>query len=393
MYISLTLIIILSISLYLIFEKLKFPGLLAFILTGIILGPFVLDLIDERILNLSAELRKIALVVILIRAGLSLNISDLKEMGTPAILLSFLPALFEILIIGLISPLLFDLTYLEGFILGSVIAAVSPAVIVPKMIKYIDKHKKNDTLVARIVLGSASVDDVIVIVIFTTLIQFYQNQNEIIKDMFFIPISIISGIILGIISGLFLVYIFKKILLRDTYKVMVIFAIAFFFIFLEDLIPISGLLSIMSLGIIIMSFYPVLANRLAPKLSKIWAISEIILFVLIGAAVDIFLFQTIGLWTILLLVISLSARTIGVLISISKSRFKFKEKMFISVSFIPKATVQAAIGAIPLTLGMPGGEIILAISVVSILTTAPIGAFLIDHVGKTLFNHTINVQS
>lgn len=393
MYISLTLIIILSISLYLIFEKLKFPGLLAFILTGIILGPFVLDLIDARILNLSAELRKIALVVILIRAGLSLNISDLKEMGTPAILLSFLPALFEILIIGLISPLLFDLTYLEGFILGSVIAAVSPAVIVPKMIKYIDKHKKNDTLVARIVLGSASVDDVIVIVIFTTLIQFYQNQNEIIKDMFFIPISIISGIILGIISGLFLVYIFKKIHLRDTYKVMVIFAIAFFFIFLEDLIPISGLLSIMSLGIIIMSFYPVLANRLAPKLSKIWAISEIILFVLIGAAVDIFLFQTIGLWTILLLVISLSARTIGVLISISKSRFKFKEKMFISVSFIPKATVQAAIGAIPLTLGMPGGEIILAISVVSILTTAPIGAFLIDHVGKTLFNHTINVQS
>ncbi len=384
MYLSIALIILISISLFIIFDKLHLPGLLAFIITGIILGPFVFNLISDDILNISAELRKIALVVILIRAGLSLDINDLKVVGRPAILLSFLPALFEIILIGLLAPLLFDITSIEAFILGSVIAAVSPAVIVPRMIHLIQRKKGTEHKIPQLILASSSVDDIFVIIMFTVFLQIYETKHLELTQFILLPLSLILGIALGFIIGIIFVYIFKRIHIRDTLKVLIIFALSFLMIVLEDYIPISGLLSIITLGITILAFHPVLANRLTSKFSKIWVISEMMLFVLIGAAVDISLFQSIGLLSIVLLLSGLIFRTMGVLISISKNQFNIKEKTFICFSYIPKATVQAAIGAIPLSLGIPGGELILAISVLSIFLTAPIGAILIDQTAEKL---------
>lgn len=384
MYLSLGLIIVIGVSLFIIFDKLQLPGLLAFIITGIILGPFVFDLISDQILNISSELRKIALVVILIRAGLSLDINDLKMVGRPAILLSFIPAIFEIILIGVLSPLLFDITSIEGFILGSVIAAVSPAVIVPRMIKLIQKKQGDDHKIPQMILASSSIDDIFVIVVFTIFLHIYETNQVDVSQIFLLPVSLISGITLGLLLGYGLVLFFKRVHIRDTLKVLILFGVSFFMIVLEDLIPISGLLAIITLGISIFSFYPVLAKRLTSKFSKIWVIAEIMLFVLIGAAVDISLFKTIGLLSIVLVVFGLVFRLIGVLLSILKTNFNVKEKTFICIAYTPKATVQAAIGAIPLSMGIPGGELILAISVLSIFLTAPIGAILIDQTAKKL---------
>lgn len=384
MYLSLALIIVIGVSLFIIFDKLQLPGLLAFIITGIILGPFVFDLISDEILNISTELRKIALVVILIRAGLSLDINDLKMVGRPAILLSFLPAVFEILLIGFLSPLLFDITQIEGFILGSVIAAVSPAVIVPRMIKLIHKNQGTEHKIPQLVLASSSIDDIFVIIVFTIFLQVYETNHVEVTQIFLLPVSLISGIILGFITGYVFVHIFKRIHIRDTLKVLMLFGLSFFMIVLEDVLPISGLLAIITLGITIFTFYPELAKRLTSKFSKIWVIAEIMLFVLIGAAVDITLFKVIGLLSVVLILSGLVFRLIGVLLSILKTGFNQREKTFICIAYTPKATVQAAIGAIPLSMGIPGGELILAISVLSIFLTAPIGAILIDQTASKL---------
>lgn len=384
MFLSIALIILLGISLFSILNKVKLPGLLAFLLTGIFLGPYLLDLISSEILNISSELRQIALVVILIRAGLSLDINDLKKVGRPALLLSFLPATLEIIIIGLISPLLFDLTYLEGFIMGSVIAAVSPAVIVPRMIHLIEKKKDNHKKIPQLILAASSIDDIYVITIFSILIQVYDKSSFALQDLILLPVSIFSGIGLGLAIGYALVYFFKRFHFRDTMKVMILFALSFLLIVLEDYLPVSGLLSIIALGVTMFTLYPVLAERLTSKFSKIWVVAEMMLFVLIGAAVDIHLLTKLGLLSLLLLLISLTIRSLGVQVSILKSGFNKKEKVFITFSYLPKATVQAAIGAIPLSMGMPGGEIILAISVLSILITAPIGAVLIDQTADKL---------
>ena len=384
MFLSLGLIILLSISLYAIFTWLKLPGLLAFLITGILLGPYVIDVIDQTILGISAELRKIALVVILIRAGLSLDINDLKKVGRSAILLSFIPATFEIIAIGLLAPLLFDISMLQAFIMGAVIAAVSPAVIVPRMIDLIHKKKGTNKQIPQLVLAASSIDDIFVIIVFTILVQVYEAQSFAFTDVLLLPISLLGGIILGFLIGYGLVYLFKHMHFRDTLKVLILFAISFLLIYAEDFLPISGLLAIITLGITIFSFYPILASRLTLKFSKIWVVSEMMLFVLIGAAVDIFLFKTIGWLTLVLLLVSLLARSFGVQLSILKSHFFVKEKIFINFAYLPKATVQAAIGAIPLSLGMAGGELILAVSVLSIFITAPIGAILIDQTANKL---------
>lgn len=384
MFLSLGLIILLSISLYAIFTWLKLPGLLAFLITGILLGPYIIDVIDQTILGISAELRKIALVVILIRAGLSLDINDLKKVGRSAILLSFIPATFEIIAIGLLAPLLFDISMLQAFIMGAVIAAVSPAVIVPRMINLIHKKKGTNKQLPQLVLAASSIDDIFVIIVFTILVQVYEAQSFAFTDVLLLPISLLAGIILGFLIGYGLVYLFKHMHFRDTLKVLILFAISFLLIYAEDFLPISGLLAIITLGITIFSFYPILASRLTLKFSKIWVVSEMMLFVLIGAAVDIFLFKTIGWLTLVLLLVSLLARSFGVQLSILKSHFFIKEKIFINFAYLPKATVQAAIGAIPLSLGMAGGELILAVSVLSIFITAPIGAILIDQTANKL---------
>ena len=390
MLLSLGLIILLSLSLNAVLIKLKIPSLIAYIITGIVLGPYVLDLLDPNILNISADLRKIALIVILLRAGLTLDIKDLKLVGKGAILLSIIPATLEIITIGFLSQFLFKMSLIEGLILGSVVAAVSPAVVVPRMISLIENKKGTDKSIPQMVLAASSIDDIYAIVLFTLFIQIYETNIVDFTSVIMFPISIISGIIVGILVAFFIVKIFKKHHMRDTIKVLIIFGIAFLFDYLETIlkliIPFSSLIAILSLGLTVLKLYPVLADRLVKKFSKIWVFSEMILFVLIGALVNITIISKVGLNFVLILVLAIIIRFFSVYISTSGINLNFKERLFVFFSYLPKATVQAAIGAIPLTMGIPSGEIILGVSVLAIFITAPIGAILIDQTQNKLLN-------
>ncbi len=387
MLLSLGLIIILSLSLTALSNLLKIPSLIGYIITGIILGPYVLDLVNPAILNISSELRKIALIVILFRAGLTLNIKDLKKVGRGAFLLAFLPATIEIIVIGLLSMIFLGITLIEGLILGSIVAAVSPAVIVPRMIELIRKKLGTKKAIPQMILASSSIDDVYVIVLFTIFIKVYQSNIVDFKSIILFPISLLSGIFIGIFFGFILVKLFKRFHMRDTVKILLLFGFAFIFDYFESIgLPFASLLAIISLGITTLELYPKLAERLTEKFSKIWVIFEIILFVLIGALVNIYVINTIGLKFVLLLIIAIIFRFFAVYLSTSKINLLFKERLFVFFSYLPKATVQAAIGAIPLALGMPAGEMILAISVLSIFITAPFGAVLIDRTQEKLLN-------
>ncbi len=382
MLLSISLIILLSLLLMYLCNLIKFPGLIGMLITGMILGPYGLNLIDSQILKMGSELRQIALVVILIRAGLSLDLADLKKIGKPALLLSFIPALFEIISITLFAPLIFDIPYLEAALLGSIIAAVSPAVIVPRMIKLIHKLQGKPTKIPHMILAGASLDDIFVIVIFTSLLGLYQQENSSLLRILEIPTSIILGALTGIFIGLFLVWFFKKFHIRDTIKVLIMFSFGFLMVVLENELKVyilfSGLVSIMTIGMTIVTKYPTLSKRLVGKYEKIWVIAEIMLFVLVGALLDLSLIRDI-LWIgILFIIIGLLFRVLGVMLSLSKTKFSIKEKSFVAMSYLPKATVQAAIGSIPFALGLPSGELILTLSILSILFTAPLGAILIE---------------
>ena len=388
MIISLGLIILLGLSLNAIMLKIKIPSLIAYIITGIVLGPYVLDLIHPDLLNISQDLRKIALIVILLRAGLTLDIKDLKIVGKGAILLSILPATIEIISIGFLSMWLLEFTLIEGLILGSIVAAVSPAVVVPRMIDLINKKRGTEKSIPQMVLSGSSIDDIYAIVLFTIFLQIYQTNTITAVSILAFPISIVLGVLVGIIMGIILVKLFKKFHMRDTVKVLIIFGIAFLFDYvdssLKDFIPFSSLLAVITLGITILQKYPILSERLTHKFSKIWVFSEMILFVLIGALVNIYIIPTIGINFVILLVLALIVRFLSVYFSTSGINLNFKERLFVYFAYLPKATVQAAIGAIPLSLGMPAGEVILGISVLSIFLTAPIGAILIDNTQKYL---------
>ncbi|MDO9628345.1 MAG: cation:proton antiporter [Acholeplasmataceae bacterium] len=388
MLLSAALIILTSLFLSQIFIKLKLPGIIGMLLSGIVLGPFVLNLIDPTILNLSTDLRQIALIVILVRAGLSLDLDDLKKVGRPAIFMAFIPATIELVAISLLAPVFFGISYLEALILGAIVAAVSPAVIVPRMIKLMDSNFGTEKKVPQLILAGASIDDVFVIVLFASFIQAYQTNSFHLISILLIPVSIILGVILGVITGLFLVWFFKIFHIRDTLKVLLIFSAAFLFIvfeqLVENLIPISGLLAVITLGVTILKKYDLLAKRLVGKFEKIWVVAEVMLFVLVGAAVDITVLVNVGLLSVLLIIIGLIFRMLGVVISLIKTNFNKKEKLFISISYTPKATVQAAIGAIPLSLGIASGNLILTIAVLAILITAPFGAILMDKTYKKL---------
>lgn len=390
MLLSLGLIILLGLALNSIISRFRIPSLIGYIITGIILGPYVLDLISPNLLNISSDLRKIALIVILVRAGLTLDINDLKSVGRGALLLSFLPATFEIIAIGFISQLFFDITIIEGLIMGSVVAAVSPAVVVPRMISLIEKKRGTEKSIPQMVLAASSLDDIYAIVLFTIFIQFYETSVFDFQSILLMPVSIILGVIVGILFGLAMQYLFKKFHMRDTIKVLIIFGIAFVLDFLEsslkNILPFSSLLAIITMSLTILKTYPILAARLTSKFSKIWVFSEMILFVLIGALVNITVIGNVGFSFVLLLVLAMFVRFIAVLISTTKLNFNFKERLFIFFSYLPKATVQAAIGAIPLQLGMPAGELILGVSVLSIFITAPLGAILIDQTQELLLN-------
>lgn len=382
MLFSLSLIMIIGFTLSGIFNRIKIPGIIAMILTGIILGPYSLDLISSDILNISPDLREIALIVILLKAGLTLDLEDLKKVGRPAFLLSFIPATLEIAAITVLAPLLFNIPYIEAAILGTVVAAVSPAVIVPRMIFLIQHGLGKEKSIPHMILAAASVDDVFVIVLFTAFLNMYKGSGFSLLSLISVPISIFSGVILGVLVGLMLIWFFKRIHIRDTIKVMIILSVSFLLVTFEDLftgyIRVSGLLAVMSLGITILKFYGILAKRLMSKFSKIWVGAELLLFVLVGAAVDISYIGNAGLYSVILVFTALTLRMLGVNLSLIGTKLNRQEKIFCSLSYLPKATVQAAIGAVPLSYGVGSGNLILTIAVLSIVITAPIGAAGID---------------
>ena len=385
---SIALILLLGLLLGWIFSKLKLPSLLGMIILGIILGPHALDLIDESILMISGDLRQIALVIILTRAGLSLDLSDLKKVGRPAVLMCFVPACAEILGTVLFAPVLLKVSFLEAGIIGSVIAAVSPAVIVPRMIKMIDEGYGTNKSIPQLILAGASVDDVFVIVIFTALTTLASTGTISAGSFAQIPISIALGILLGFAVGAVLVLFLQRYHMRDSVKIMIILSISFLLLEvqnrLEGIIPVSGLLAIMSMGIIIKQKYDVLASRLAIKYNKLWLAAEIFLFVLVGAVVDLKYVVSAGVASILLIVGALLFRMLGVAFSLIKTDLLKKERLFCMLAYTPKATVQAAIGAIPLSMGLDCGNTVLTVAVLAILITAPFGAVCVDNLYKRL---------
>ena len=385
---SLALIFLLGLLLGSIFDKLKLPKLLGMIFTGIILGPYVLNLLDSSILSISADLRQIALVIILTRAGLSLDITDLKKVGRPAILMCFVPACFEILGVMLFAPKILDVTLLEAAIIGAVIAAVSPAVIVPRMIKLMEEGYGRDKSIPQLILAGASVDDVFVIVLFTALTSLASGESVSGFSLLQIPLSILLGVLVGIISGYILVMFFKRRHMRDSIKIIILLSVSFLLIELEHrlsgIIPMSGLLAIMSMGIFMNQKYSILANRLSVKYNKLWIAAELLLFVLVGATVNISYALLMGVSAIIIVILALIVRMIGVFICMIKTNLNMKERLFCMIAYTPKATVQAAIGGIPLAMGLACGEKVLTVAVLSILITAPIGAFLVDTLYKRL---------
>ena len=389
---SIALILICGLVFSGITQKLKLPGLVGMIAAGIILGPHLLNLISPLILDISTDLREIALIVILARAGLALDINSLKKVGRPAILMCFIPATFEIAAVIIFAPVFLRISILEAAVMGTVLAAVSPAVIVPRMLKLSESVYGKRGIPQLLMLG-ASVDDIYVIVLFASFLGMHNGKGFDVLSLIKVPVSIITGLILGIAVGIMLVWLFKKIHMRDTIKIIVFFGAAFLFVSLEDIlqnyIPLSGLLAIMSLGAVMLKKYEVLAKRLTVKFSKIWVGAELLLFVLVGAAVDISYTGNIGFGAVITILYALVIRMSGVFVCLLKTKFSIKEKLFCAVSYLPKATVQAAIGGIPLSIGMESGNIILAVAVLSILITAPLGAVIIDKTHKYLLEKDI----
>ena len=385
---SVAMILLLGLLIGWIFSKIKLPSLLGMVIVGIILSPHALNLIDESILGISGELRQIALVIILTRAGLSLDISDLKKVGRPAVLICFVPACAEILGTVVLAPMLLGVTILEAAIIGSVIAAVSPAVVVPRMIRLIDEGYGKNKSIPQLILAGASVDDVFVIVVFTAFTALASTGEMSVTSFIKIPISIVLGIIFGGCIGMLLVLFFKKYHMRDSVKILILLSVSFLILEVENrlqgFIPVSGLLAIMSMGIIIKQKYDVLALRLSVKYNKLWLGAEVFLFVLVGATVNLRYVVSAGVSAILLILGALLFRLVGVAISLIKTDLSKRERLFCMVAYTPKATVQAAIGAIPLSMGLECGNVVLTVAVLSILITAPFGAICVDNLYKKL---------
>ena len=385
---SIAMILLLGLLMGWIFSKIKLPSLLGMVIVGIILSPHALNLIDESILEISGELRQIALVIILTRAGLSLDISDLKKVGRPAVLMCFVPACVEMLGTVIVAPMLLGVTRLEAAVIGSVIAAVSPAVVVPRMIRLIEEGYGKSKSIPQLILAGASVDDVFVIVVFTAFTALASTGDMSVTSFIQIPISIVVGIIFGGCIGRIMVFFFKKYHVRDSVKILIILSISFLILEAENrmqgYIPVSGLIAIMSMGIIIKQKYEVLALRLSVKYNKLWLGAEVFLFVLVGATVNLRYVASAGVVAILVIIGALLFRMTGVAISLVKTDLSPKERLFCMMAYTPKATVQAAIGAIPLSMGLECGSIVLTVAVLSILITAPFGAICVDNLYKKL---------
>ena len=382
MLLSISLILILGMFMGWICQKIKLPSLLGMLITGIVLGPYVLNLLDDSILGISAELRKIALIIILTRAGLGLDLSGLKKIGRPAVLMCFVPASFELIGMILLAPKLMGLTVLEAAIMGAVLAAVSPAVVVPRMVKLMDEGYGVNEGIPQLILAGASVDDVYVIVLFSTFVGMMQGEGASILKFVNIPISIFLGIAIGLLIGVLLAYFFKKMHIRDTSKVLIILSISFLLVVMEDklLTPItfSALIAIMFIGIGLQKKRETVAKRLSVKYGKLWVAAEVFLFVLVGATVNIGYLGKVGVKALIVIIGALVFRMFGVFVCLLGTSLKRKERLFAMLAYTPKATVQAAIGGIPLALGFACGDTVLTVAVLAIVITAPLGAFAID---------------
>ena len=385
---SLAYIFLLGLILGFIAQKMSLPSLIGMIIAGIILGPYGFKLLDTSILDISAALRQLALVIILTRAGLSLNIADLKQVGRPAILMCFVPACLEILGVILIAPKLFNVSILEAAIMGSVLAAVSPAVIVPRMIQLIDEGYGTENSIPQMILAGASVDDVFVIVLFTAFTGLASGERVSGLSFIQIPISIIVGVLVGVAVGILLVKFFKRYHIRDSIKILILLSVSFLLLEcetrLKGIIPMSGLLAIMSMGIVMKQIYGELAARISIRYNKLWVAAEVILFVLVGATVNLKYVLVAGILAATIVVVAMIFRMIGVLICMLGTPLNQKERLYCMVAYTPKATVQAAIGGMPLAMGLACGEKVLMLAVLSILITAPFGAIFMDRSYKRL---------
>ena len=390
MLLSISLILILGMFMGWICQKIKLPALLGMLITGIILGPYGLNLLDGSILGISAELRKIALIIILTRAGLGLDLSGLKKIGRPAVLMCFVPASFELLGMILLAPKLMGASVLESAVMGAVLAAVSPAVVVPRMVKLMDEGYGVKEGIPQLVLAGASVDDVYVIVLFSTFVGMMQGEGASILKFVNIPVSIFWGIAIGLLLGVLLAYFFKKVHIRDTSKVLIILSISFLLVVIEDklttAITFSSLIAVMFIGIGLQKKREAVAERLSVKYGKLWVAAEVFLFVLVGATVNIEYLGKVGAKAFVVIIGALIFRMFGVFVCLLGTGLKRKERLFAMVAYTPKATVQAAIGGIPLALGFACGDTVLTMAVLAIVLTAPLGAFAIDLSYKKLLN-------
>lgn len=387
---SIALLFLVGLLLSYVFQRLHLPSLLGYLLTGILLGPYVLDWLHMDLLNISVDLRRIALVLILMRAGLALNIQELKQVGRPALLMSFIPASLEIAGVMLLAPRLLGVSLLDAAIMGAVIAAVSPAVIVPKMLHLLENKIGTRKSIPQMIMAAGSVDDVYVIVLFSAFTSMATGGDVSLGRIAEVPVSIVSGLLLGIAVGAALVYYFRHFHMRDSVKLILLMSAAFLFLAVEnqlkDLFPVAGLLAVMSMGATVLALYPVLAKRISPKFSKLWVAAEVLLFVLVGATVDLSFAVQAGFGPLWLILGVLVFRMLGVALSLLFTQLNARERLFCALAYIPKATVQAAIGSLPLSMGLACGNIVLTVAVLSILITAPLGAFAIEQTYKRLLD-------
>lgn len=389
---SLALIFIVGLAMGAICSRLKLPRIIGMLVTGIVLGPYVLDFLDPSILSISEELRKMALIIILLKAGLSLDIKDLKKAGRPAILLSFVPATCEIIGYILFAPAILGINMIEAAVMGAVLGAVSPAVVVPRMVNLMDRKYGTQKAIPQMIMAGASCDDIFVIVLFTTFLSIAQGGSAQILDFVNIPVSIILGILLGAVVGYGLYLFFEtsyahKHCVRNSMKVIIVLGFSFLLIaiegWLKGKISVSGLLAVVSMACIIkMKSTAFVSKRLSEKFGKLWLAAEVMLFVLVGAAIDIRYTLSAGIAAVLMILVALIFRAIGVLICMIKTNLTWKERAFCVIAYLPKATVQAAIGSVPLASGLACGKIVLSVAVLAIIITAPLGSIGIDNTYK-----------
>lgn len=391
---SLSLIFLVGLAMGAICQKLKMPRIIGMLVTGIVLGPYVLDFLDPSILSISSELRKLALIIILLKAGLSLDLKDLKKAGRPAILMSFVPATCEIAGYILFAPLLLGINRIEAAVMGAVLGAVSPAVVIPRMVMLMEEKYGTKKAIPQMIMAGASCDDIFVIVLFTTFLSMAQGGSADIVDFVNIPVSIVLGILLGAVTGYGLYLFFEtsyahKHCVRNSTKVIIVLGFSMLLVsvegWLEGKVSVSGLLAVVSMACVIkIKSTAFVSKRLSEKFGKLWIAAEVVLFVLVGAAVDIRYTLSAGIAAVFMIFIALIFRTVGVLICTIKTKLNMKERIFCVIAYLPKATVQAAIGSVPLAAGLACGKIILSVAVLAIIITAPLGALGIDNTYKKL---------